>query len=460
MSRKNPPAKWVLPDVVDPAGRKCIMVQVPDNAYHIAAFRGAMLALASAYNWSDDIAHTAKEVALVWRDIVDAMEWGCEVSGLIDVRQNTESPCILEKTADGDTWEEFANIQLCPPKIRLRGGVLEYSTDGGSTWTPAPEGNIDPTYDPRTDGYQQPNREPVTGQDTACLGSINAVNVFVALHHQVCLWFTEGGLALLLGGLLAGIFLILFSGPLGVAVLVAIAAAIIGYSAGLVDSDFDSTVQNDLMCIFFCFIDADGNFSDSAYTDLLARIDLKVTQEDSAIWHLIQIYVRDVAGKIGLNNAAKTTAITSWDCSACFCGWCQLLDFTVSDCGITHDDGVWVEGVGWQTTPRGDNGATLGSFYLSFDDMFVTSVEITYETTATDPYTNQFISSHNHITTVSQTTLDSSVGTHTVELGVNDTIAAIYFNQDVSGTISAQTVTSLKVRGTGDMLFTVGEPCV
>lgn len=111
MARQNPPAKWVLPLVVAPTTSKCIMVQVPDDPYHIAAFRGAMLALSSAYNWSDDIDHTAKDVANVWRDIVDNMDWGCE-SVAVQFRQ--PSNCSLEASFDGgETWAEIFNAYDC-----------------------------------------------------------------------------------------------------------------------------------------------------------------------------------------------------------------------------------------------------------------------------------------------------------------------------------------------------------
>lgn len=102
--RRNPPAKWVLPDTVDPVGRKCIEIQVPDDPAHIAAFRGALLALASAYNWGDDPTHKAKDVALVWREIIDNMtEWGCTLQTQIRV----DDICTLSWSYDD--WVTFAS---------------------------------------------------------------------------------------------------------------------------------------------------------------------------------------------------------------------------------------------------------------------------------------------------------------------------------------------------------------
>jgi len=74
MNRRNPPAKWVLPDVVDPPDSICFKINVPNERYHIAAFWGALMHLASAIYWADDPTHKAKDVALVWREIVDNLQ--------------------------------------------------------------------------------------------------------------------------------------------------------------------------------------------------------------------------------------------------------------------------------------------------------------------------------------------------------------------------------------------------
>lgn len=80
MSKRYPKAKWVLPDVINPPTRKCFTILVPNDVQHLAAFRGALLNLASATNWADDEAHTAKDVANVWKGIVvDVTECGAGI---------------------------------------------------------------------------------------------------------------------------------------------------------------------------------------------------------------------------------------------------------------------------------------------------------------------------------------------------------------------------------------------
>lgn len=73
MSRRFPPAKWTLPDVVNPPDSVCYVIHVPKNTYHIGAFLGALYNLTSARFWQDDPGHTALDVAKVWQDIFDGL---------------------------------------------------------------------------------------------------------------------------------------------------------------------------------------------------------------------------------------------------------------------------------------------------------------------------------------------------------------------------------------------------
>jgi hypothetical protein len=126
MARKNPPAKWVLPSVIRPPDSIDFCVPVPNDVFHLAAFRGALEGLASAYKWQDDNAHTAKLVAKVWREIADNLE-KCKIclpaSGGVDggsefmIRQNPDNPCKLESSLDGITWCEWADLSKCVPSL-------------------------------------------------------------------------------------------------------------------------------------------------------------------------------------------------------------------------------------------------------------------------------------------------------------------------------------------------------
>lgn len=123
--RRNPPAQWPLPDVVDPAERLCVRVYVPNDPAHIAAFRGALLALQSAYHWADDPTHKAKDVALVWREILRDMgtdNWGCGIDS-IEFRQ--VGNCEIQYRIDGGAWTHMATLYDC-----AYGAILDALSDG------------------------------------------------------------------------------------------------------------------------------------------------------------------------------------------------------------------------------------------------------------------------------------------------------------------------------------------
>jgi len=116
-------AKWTLPDVVDPPDRLCFEIEVPNNLYHIAAFRGALLNLASAIFWQDDPAHTAKDVAMVWDEIVQnirscpdpkSTNQGVLLEDLMSqqIRLKPDDPCIIQMWCVDD-WVDWYNPAGC-----------------------------------------------------------------------------------------------------------------------------------------------------------------------------------------------------------------------------------------------------------------------------------------------------------------------------------------------------------
>lgn len=140
MAPRKPRAKWTLPNVVNPTARKSFCVPVPNDPYHLAAFRGALLDLASAYKWADDPAHTAKDVAIVWRDILENLEecgGDCVVSaaeeGMLDgmIRQNPANCAQLQSSVDGINWCEFADFSSCIADQTIQPGATPQLPPGG-----------------------------------------------------------------------------------------------------------------------------------------------------------------------------------------------------------------------------------------------------------------------------------------------------------------------------------------
>jgi hypothetical protein len=125
MPRRNPPAKWTLPDVVDPPTHICITVPVPNDRHHIGAFYGAMLTLASATGWQDDTAHTAKLVAQVWKEIFYNLRPGeCDQlhnlgvfaeEDELNLRIKPSDPCIIQIRCGEDDWIDWYDPRGCIP---------------------------------------------------------------------------------------------------------------------------------------------------------------------------------------------------------------------------------------------------------------------------------------------------------------------------------------------------------
>lgn len=124
MTRKRlAPARWTLPDIVDPPDSVCFEIQVPNDKFHIAAFLGAIYDLSKPYKWANDDAHTAILVGAVWQEIFLALRRNnCHIDGLgvgVDgdpdymLRQSPTNPCILESSVDGTTWCTWADLSLC-----------------------------------------------------------------------------------------------------------------------------------------------------------------------------------------------------------------------------------------------------------------------------------------------------------------------------------------------------------
>jgi len=124
MNRRNPRAKWTLPDVINPLETMCVQIQVPKERFHIAAFRGALLNLASAAQWADDPDHTAKLVANVWRDVINSMTEVCDgLTGCRDVRP--QAPLVGWEPQDPYTQPDFTpDGYLLPPFYIVTAGSI------------------------------------------------------------------------------------------------------------------------------------------------------------------------------------------------------------------------------------------------------------------------------------------------------------------------------------------------
>jgi len=150
MSRRNNPAKWVLPTIIDPGVYSCVTIPVPDDKFHRAAFWGALLDLASAYKWQDDPTHKAKDVAIVWRNIIDSLKYGpCGPVNIYPNGAEQEDFMPLRVDCDCNVWVtccDGTEMQLATK------AMLDQSTQPGAGTEQPPAGGGCATYAAKLNG--------------------------------------------------------------------------------------------------------------------------------------------------------------------------------------------------------------------------------------------------------------------------------------------------------------------
>jgi hypothetical protein len=109
-------SRWPLPIVVNPPDHLCVLVKVPNDQNHIAAFLGAIYELTRPYSWQNDTAHTAIQAGAVWQPIFDALR--------LELCSAFVCPLPI------DDWED--EMALCD-QIRFQDGKLQVMCCG--VWT-------------------------------------------------------------------------------------------------------------------------------------------------------------------------------------------------------------------------------------------------------------------------------------------------------------------------------------
>jgi len=335
MSRKNPPAKWVLPETVNPSTRKCITVQVPDDPQHVAAFRGAMLALSSAYNWSDDLAHTAKDVAAVWQEIVDAMDWGC---GDMPALQFRQQDCVLQVSHDeGTTWEDIYDAYTCARGAsqdeinqEIHDGVISGGGQGPAGGSGTPGACYD--YHVKLRGNDR-WKVPVTISDGDTLTVTNARGGWTDNLPNVGFWYCPDGQQFILGQC----------------------------NGGTSTSGTDPAPSINHMRLIAQI--------GSSYVDMY-----NLTHNVPAATGDVDVFFQ--ANDVAINDNGGDI---EFDLQVCKGAWCYTFDFTASDGGwIARSDfpyATYVSGLGWQIQVYSGSTYALG-IEKSFTSTVLTEITV------------------------------------------------------------------------------------
>lgn len=344
---------YILPNPID-GERICVTVNVPNVPEHRQAFAGALLTLTRWYTWQRDDAHTAAQVARIWeiivRNVLAQLDSGGSDCGetIMDVRQNAENPCILEKSLNGVTWEPFANLLLCSPDSIIERydpdtGEKEVSYDGGETWENGQ------AHDPR---YNSPLFAPITG---TCAESNSIVRMVQEIIIQTVDDINLGlAAAYVLSAILGLVVTVLTAGaaaPLALALITTITA--LGTAA--VNAALTNAVWEDFRCIVYETIGGATTITPAHFETIKSRIpEIGDAIAEAAIYAaFVQL------GPAGMHNAATLGMAANGISPTCDCPFCEgVIDFVPSQGGTTLENGEYVQGLGYRSLVVADQWGT------------------------------------------------------------------------------------------------------
>jgi hypothetical protein len=365
---------------------------------------------------------------------------------MFDVRQNTTQPCYLEKTSDGETWETFANLRKCLPKLINRGGII-YVEDTDGIRIPIETEQPDGTGDT----FPTPNARSEISSDTRiCLASANAANTIRLMHWTVKKNFEQdflvGTASGLIGALAAAIF---FPPSLAATLPVLIAGS--GTVAIVLYTDFTEQVEKDLICLLISNATDTGGVVTFDYAQVLIDI---VGNTPVGIWAVIGYYLA-IIQEGGLNLAGATTAITEYDCGMCG-NRCYVIDFTQSPGTSEGVQGMfattYVSGQGYVGGYYADNVKSDATVLWTFpQQLHVVSVEVVYTKTSGSGASNvnnlrwlNPITAYNTVEIGIDTT--NNYGTSAVKrVSINNQIAGISLDVGSGFTSTLTRIESMKI---------------
>lgn len=253
------------------------------------------------------------------------------------------SPSELQNFA-GDLYRRLilgcGETTLTMRRVNPDTGIMEVSIDGGVTWSPDPA-------DPRTSAVVLPPPVPDTSPDkcgAALSIQIGFASMITQLIAQKEATASDAEQAALIAATLTGIF----GTPVGAAITLifgAVVSWLISADAAAMSAAFTEITFDQLRCALYCTIGTDGNYDDSSFAELLAKVSSDVS-DSYAKTAIVGIFTG--LKPVGLNNWAAQRYGAGADCSDCECfDTCDPEFWTVID-GTdvvygTDGDGDYVE---------------------------------------------------------------------------------------------------------------------
>lgn len=305
------------------------LAKLPADAAWLGTFMGLIEVLMDEANWQQfEGGITREQAAAVWSDIVQSLYESAETGVIVDVRQNPTLPCLLEKTTDGTTWTTFADLQKCIPL--LQGGLQGLEQGDGFGWFEVDDGAW--VSDPPTQWFTDvgPTPDMLAQMNDLCTAAANAAYFLFRFKEDIGATLldvvaAEGGN---IAAIADGILIKLFGAEVMTQVAIGVAAFFASLQGLFYVTEFSPADFRRLVCLISDHIaGTDGNWI-LDYGAIYAG--LASAGIETQLVGLIQVML-DLVGSNGLNLAAKTTAISSYDCAAVsgyFLHTDQTLQFT------------------------------------------------------------------------------------------------------------------------------------
>ena len=175
----------------------------------------------------------------------------------MDIRQNSENPCILEKTYNGVDWIQFADLSLCVPTIRRNPftGHYQYSPNGGIDFYNFPDG-------PWVDNPEEypvlsvPPRPEDLANERICNAAMNAAAVLRQTYAAIADNLldavagdirTAAGIGEIVTGVLSILGLLGASPAIGLGSVLGVIAVAAQFTTYPLDDDDEHTIVCDLI---------------------------------------------------------------------------------------------------------------------------------------------------------------------------------------------------------------------
>lgn len=199
------------------------------------------------------------------------------------------------------------------------GDEIEYTPDGGTTWTPAP--SLDIRHSPL---FLKP---PVTGSTKRCDAAANMTKWLKDFIDGILFDFEiVGTVTTIINSILLSLSVVTEGFTTFLALISEAAETISTIGGTALAIAFTSTEYDLLNCIFYCHADVDGRIS----ADALIAVEDDITAQLNTTAALIVNTILFIQGEIGLSNAGSIGAQTG-DCDACACSTTLCVGFNDGD---------------------------------------------------------------------------------------------------------------------------------